>query len=209
MSERGIPCLEWAVSTSRRDGESQSGDLYVVQELPHGALIAVVDGLGHGKEAAAAARIAVEVVGSSCKLPIIPLIQLCHARLARTRGVVMGVALLNSLEETLSWLSVGNVDGVLVRGLGTESPSRKGVVMRGGVVGQRLPPLHVETSSVAGGAILAFATDGIRSGFHELVTSDDDPKEVSRRILTDFGRNSDDALVLVARCMGAALCNES
>src|SRR6266704_3658201 len=43
-------------------GEKESGDLHVVKAVNSGALVAVVDGLGHGAEAAVAARAAVKVL---------------------------------------------------------------------------------------------------------------------------------------------------
>ena len=51
------PCIEWAVATQPLPGPSVSGDLHLVEPFAHGALVAVVDGLGHGDEATAAARI--------------------------------------------------------------------------------------------------------------------------------------------------------
>jgi phosphoserine phosphatase RsbX len=54
--------VEWGVATRSRRGEATSGDLAVVALLPEGALIAAIDGLGHGGEAARAARRAGAVV---------------------------------------------------------------------------------------------------------------------------------------------------
>ena len=48
--------VEWGVATRCRRGEATSGDLAVVHLLPEGALVAAIDGLGHGSEAARAAR---------------------------------------------------------------------------------------------------------------------------------------------------------
>src|SRR5919107_657419 len=47
--------LEWAVATRCRRGEATTGDLAVFARLPNGALIAAIDGVGHGDEAAHAA----------------------------------------------------------------------------------------------------------------------------------------------------------
>src|SRR5437867_365164 len=49
--------VHWAVATLALEGERESGDLHLVQPVTDGVLIAVVDGLGHGEEAAAAARL--------------------------------------------------------------------------------------------------------------------------------------------------------
>ena len=43
------------------------------------------------------------------------LLEQCHRALARTRGVVMSVASVRARELTVTWLGVGNVEGVLAR----------------------------------------------------------------------------------------------
>ena len=48
--------VEWGIATRCRRGETTSGDLAVVTLLPEGVLVAGIDGLGHGDEAARAAR---------------------------------------------------------------------------------------------------------------------------------------------------------
>ena len=68
MSERAVrEPVEWSVAKMCRRGEATSGDLAVVNVLPGGALVAGVDGLGHG---AAAARAARRRARSSARAPI-------------------------------------------------------------------------------------------------------------------------------------------
>src|SRR2546428_3284421 len=50
--------VEWGVASQTLAGEVESGDKHVVKIFPHGALLAAIDGLGHGEEAAAAANMA-------------------------------------------------------------------------------------------------------------------------------------------------------
>src|SRR2546422_10647190 len=54
--------VEWGVASQTLAGEVESGDKHVVRIFPHGALLAAVDGLGHGEEAAAAANMAARVL---------------------------------------------------------------------------------------------------------------------------------------------------
>src|SRR4051812_16934568 len=51
--------LEWAVAGRALSGQLESGDAGLVVALARGTLLAVIDGLGHGSEAAAAAGSAV------------------------------------------------------------------------------------------------------------------------------------------------------
>ena len=56
----------------------RSGDLAVVTLLPDGVLVAAVDGLGHGGEAARAARTAGEVVREQPQPDLVSLVERCH-----------------------------------------------------------------------------------------------------------------------------------
>jgi len=49
--------IEWAVAELAQPGQSESGDRHLVLPTPDGGLVAVVDGLGHGAEAANAAKV--------------------------------------------------------------------------------------------------------------------------------------------------------
>jgi phosphoserine phosphatase RsbX len=98
----------------------------------------------------------------------------------------------------LTWLGVGNVEGTLVRsGGGTDS-----ILLFGGVVGYTLPPLRPSITTVEAGDTLVLATDGIRSGFLQGLDTEVAPQSLADRILADHGKQSDDALVLVACYVG-------
>lgn len=195
--------IDWAVAGSVLPGQTESGDLHLVRPLPEGALVAVVDGLGHGVEAAEAARIAVGWLEREGARPVISLVRRCHELLARTRGVVMSVAAFNARDETLTWIGVGNVEGVLLRAQATVSPRRESLLLRGGVVGVRLPALSASIVPVMRGDTLIFATDGIESQFALApLVPGDPPQPLANHILAHWGRRTDDALVLVARWVG-------
>ncbi|HEY3745971.1 MAG TPA: hypothetical protein VGL17_07010, partial [Gemmatimonadaceae bacterium] len=88
------PSIAWAWAGTALEGD-ESGDLHVVALLPRGALLAVIDGLGHGAEAAAAAREAATILRGHAALPVSDLIELCHEGLRKTRGAVMSLASLD------------------------------------------------------------------------------------------------------------------
>ncbi len=197
--------LEWGVAELILPGQAESGDRYLVTPTPDGGLVAVVDGLGHGAEAAEAAKAAVRSLERHGQAPIIPLIKACHQSLAGTRGVVMSIAAFDARAETMTWVGVGNVEGVLLRAQATVSPRRESLLMRGGVVGGHLPALGARIIPVMRGDTLIFATDGVRSDFaSEHLAHDDPPQQLADRILARWGTKTDDALVLVARYLGPA-----
>jgi len=138
--------IEWAVAELVLPGQTESGDRCLVTAPSEGGLVAVVDGLGHGAEAAGAAKAAVSSLERHAQEPIIQLIRSCHRSLAGTRGVVMSVAVFDAHAETMTWVGVGNVEGVLLRAQAAASPRREMLLLRGGVVGVHLPALAPRSS---------------------------------------------------------------
>jgi len=196
--------IEWAVAEATRAGQTESGDRYLVTATPDGALVAVVDGLGHGAEAADAAKVAVRSLERNAQQRVIPLVRDCHQSLVGTRGAVISVASFTAHDQTMTWLGVGNVEGLLLRALAT-SPRRESLLLRGGVVGVHLPTLTAEIVPVTPGDTLILATDGVRSDFSsERLSQQDPPPMLADYILARWGKQDDDALVLVVRYLGLA-----
>lgn len=206
-STAGSPLpIEWGVAARALEGQAESGDRHVVKSFSNGVLLAAVDGLGHGNEAAVAAKVAVATLERHAHEPVIPLFRRCHEALTKTRGVVMTLASFDSQQGTLTWLGVGNVEGALLRekaekpGRGEEAaPEHESVLLRAGVVGYQLPPLRASVVPIMPGDTLIFATDGIKGGFAEGLVVDGSPQRIAERILAQHAKATDDALVLVAR----------
>lgn len=192
--------IEWAVRGRPIPGELESGDLHVTAEYPGGALLAVIDGLGHGPEAAQSARAAAAVLTADPRRPVLSLIEACHEALRGARGAVMSLAAIDAAHDRLTWAGVGNVEAVLNRADG-RTPRRERILLRSGVVGYQLPPLRATELPLFPGDALVMATDGLRADFAE-DPADDLPEAVAEHLLSAFARNSDDALVLVARYRG-------
>ena len=108
--------IEWAVAEHARQGQTESGDRALAMTIPDGALVAVVDGLGHGSEAADVAKTAVRSLERHASQPVISLLRQCHGALSGTRGAVVSLAAFSARDETMTWLGVGNVEGLLLRG---------------------------------------------------------------------------------------------
>lgn len=197
--------IECGVATLSLPGETQSGDLHLVKRTGSGALVAVVDGLGHGAEAAAAARAAVAALERHAGESVMPLVQSCHRAVAGTRGVVMSLAWFSGgADAAMTWIGVGNVEGVLLYSERAAGRARHTLVTRGGIIGSDLPRLWAEVVAVTPGDTLIFATDGVEQGFAEGLPRDAPPQQLADQILTRHRKGTDDALVLVARYTGGA-----
>jgi len=192
------PAIEWGYASRARPGQATSGDLPVVKAFPGGVLIAALDGIGHGDEAAAAARAAGAILAAHAADPITALFQRCHEALRATRGVVMSVASLDVSRGLIKWLGVGNVEGVLLRKRSVNA-AEESLLLRAGVVGLRLPSLSIDTVPVFEGDTLILATDGIQSSFARGLAESQGPSRAAESILAKHGKTNDDALVLVVR----------
>jgi serine phosphatase RsbU (regulator of sigma subunit) len=199
MANAPASLFDHAVASRAHGGAEISGDHHAVRQLDRGVLVAVVDGLGHGADAAFAARLAIKTITADPNPEITGLVQRCHAVLNRSRGVVMSIALLDDQQRTMTWLGVGNVEGVLIR---PGAAKRESILMRGGIVGHRLPPLRTATLPLSAGDLLVLATDGIREGFAESLRAEAPLQEIADRVLDCWGRAEDDALVLAGRWHG-------
>jgi phosphoserine phosphatase RsbX len=191
--------VECGISARPIPGEIESGDLHLVVALTDGMLIAVIDGLGHGREAAAAARAAVDSLREAPHEALAVLMQRCHLALRNTRGAALSLAWIDGVRDQLTWVSVGNVAGTLVRADPLSTPNHETLAPRGGVIGHQIPPLRVNTLPIANGDMLVFATDGVSSRFHI-----DSPiawcaQDLADHIVDCHGKETDDVLVVVAR----------
>jgi phosphoserine phosphatase RsbX len=200
VSDAPPALVECGLSTRPLPGEKESGDLHVLAPLPNGLLIGVVDGLGHGAEAAHAARVAVRSIQQGAQLSITDLVHHCHTALKATRGVVMSLATIDANVDQMTWVGVGNVEATLVRNQ-PDAP-RQALVSRSGVVGYQLPPLRPTTLPITPGDLLVFATDGINSEFYGERLLDYSPQQAADYVIARYANPIDDALILVARYAG-------
>lgn len=195
------PMAEYGVAKFVLPGERESGDQHLVCCNESGMLIAAIDGIGHGTEAATAAKAAAAVLRNGVGEPIIPLVAACHEKLRSTRGVVLSLASVDVKHGLMTWLGVGNVQGVLLRA-DKNANSQETLLLRGGVVGDHLPQLQAAVLPVARGDLLIFATDGVRADFVRTLSALENPQRAAERVMKNFCSQSDDALVLVLRITG-------
>ena len=194
--------LEYGLAKHAHVGGGESGDLHVVCCNQNGMMIAVIDGIGHGEEAAEAARAAGTLLQSSMDEPVISLMERCHEKLRGTRGAVLSMAFISPEQKMMTWIGVGNVQGVLVRANATRANAQEPLLLRAGVVGSILPALQASVLPVSKGDTVFFATDGIHSDFSTSLSGRENPQKAADRILNLYRSGNDDALVLVARLTG-------
>jgi serine/threonine protein phosphatase PrpC len=202
MKKTGV--VEWSVRARPLPGESACGDSYLVMEVWEGVLIAVIDGIGHGTEAAKAAAVAVKTIEENATRSFSSLLQQCHANLQKTRGVVMSLAFLDN-KRTMTWMGVGNVEGRVIRHRVQYAEKTEALLLRTGVVGgdtDVAPSFYPRGLSLLRGDLLILATDGIRNDFDNDIDIASGPRKIAENLIVNKSRLNDDALVFVGRYIG-------
>jgi phosphoserine phosphatase RsbX len=194
--------VEWGIAMKCRRGEATSGDLGVVTFVPEGVLVAGIDGLGHGGEAAHAARRAADVVRESPGHDLVRLVERCHVALQGTRGAAISLAFVPSTSGGMTWLGVGNVEGRVLSGDPWATRPKGSLALERGMPGHELPTVRVATLEVRPGDVLLLATDGVDAAFADALDVTGSTQAISERILADHAKPSDDALVVAVRYLG-------
>ncbi|HVC77246.1 MAG TPA: SpoIIE family protein phosphatase [Candidatus Micrarchaeaceae archaeon] len=162
-------------------------------ELEDGALLVVVDALGHGPAAAEVAALALKTATRSARLGLTQVLATVDGELRGTRGVVAALARFWIRERKVSWASIGDVQGVIASPRG-----RTTLVERSGVLGFHGHKAAPTTVAMALTDVLCLATDGVAPDFREdiqpTLTLEAIASRLQARLLL-----TDDTLAVVAR----------
>lgn len=205
MRENGrIGPIEWARAGRPLPSEFTSGDRGLAVDIDgRAALFGVVDGLGHGPEAAAAAIRAVDTVVRAGSERLEVLIQLCHRVLGGTRGVAMTLARVDFAAGTLAWTGVGNVTADLVAKAPSGIRVRSSARLTAGIVGYRIPEIRpAQVVPIRTGDLIVMSTDGITEECFEHIDFAASAVAIAEEILAKTAKQTDDAMVLTARHRG-------
>lgn len=197
--------VEFAVRSEAMPGECVSGDRCRLVDLGARALLAVADGMGHGKAAGDAAEIALGRVAENAGLPLERIIRSCGAVDMQGRGATLSIALFDAANRQLHWLGIGDVAGVFCRAASGETTMlvpRPGFIGEGAAAERRHSIARpAEMLSIEPGDLVLLATDGIDPRF-----AGDVPalrslslEEIVGELLSRFRRPDDDALIAAAR----------
>jgi negative regulator of sigma-B (phosphoserine phosphatase) len=185
--------MEIAAAQRPATGESQCGDAYTVVQEDQTTLVAVADGLGHGPEAARAARAFCEHAESQAHRPLESILATADAALSGTRGAAVALLRLDP-EGRFDFAGVGNI---AVRAL-----SRRAIhpISVAGTLGRRnARRLRCESFDVEEGDLLVVHTDGVSSRYDLGALRDDAAARIAVALLSSFGKSHDDATCVVVR----------
>lgn len=181
-------------------GERTSGDDATFERRGDLLLLALADGLGHGPDALVPARRAIDRVHDAADTPPSALLRDAHEALRGTRGAVMGVVRLDEASSVLRHAAVGNVV-TRVRG-DAGGRSYDGAA---GVLGANAPfpgRLVEESATLGPRDVVMLCSDGLRTRLDPAEVrnlSARHPLVLAQHLLDRFGRDNDDATLIVAR----------
>ncbi len=137
------------------DREQLSGDAYAVVDQGTVRTALVVDGLGHGPQAAEAAQTAIRAFHRAPDLPLPALVTALHRALRRTRGAAVGLLRLHP--GRAEYTGIGNVRVL------TLTPLDVGHRLSGqpGIAGLNMTPPQVRAFPLPPGTTAVLHSDGI------------------------------------------------
>lgn len=188
--------VQWGTVCRPKQGQSVSGDTYVIRDFgEHFLLAAVIDGLGGGHEAARASEGAAEVLQKHPDYALKDLMRQAHDAIQGTRGAVIAALRFDLNLRHIDYIGVGNI-GVQVY---SQQPIKP--ISKNGIVGYRLPSLLQLHYSYNAGDTFILYSDGISSqfGLDGTIDSSLSPQTLADTILAKYGKTIDDATIVVIR----------
>jgi anti-sigma regulatory factor (Ser/Thr protein kinase) len=183
-------------------GERVCGDGWAYAGGPNsgavdGGTVLVVDGSGHGEQAARAAAIAIDTFLANSDRDCVRLVETIHRALGPTRGAALAVARLDRKERVVHFVGIGNIVGsVLVEG------QLRHMVSHNGTAGHIAPRIREFTYPFIGEPTLILHSDGMSTrwdlgSFPGLSAAH--PALIAGVLFREYRRGRDDCSIVVLR----------
>jgi anti-sigma regulatory factor (Ser/Thr protein kinase) len=191
------PPVEIGALCVAHPGETACGDAWTaITDRAGRTVLAVVDGVGHGRPAHEAASAAIEVVLGHAALAPAEIVGLAHDALRPTRGAAMAVVDVVD-GGAVRYAGVGNISAMIVDGA-----SVRRLVSLSGTLGHEMRRVREFVYEWPPGGLLVMHSDGLGTrwdlaAYSGLATRA--PALVAAVLLRDFERGRDDVTVLAAR----------
>ena len=175
----------------------ECGDSGITLEQKGILLCAVIDGVGHGPNAAIAAVTAKNYIEANSEAPLTEILQGVHEVLKSTQGAVACLCRIELKSGQLTMAGIGNITCRIFRGLDSER-----LLSREGILGYMVSTPREHTRKLDNAALLLMHADGVREHF-ELFEYPDllkgNAASVAARVVDTLGKNNDDASCLAVR----------
>ena len=191
--------LEFSAICVPAPGETECGDAWDLRQVGKHFTTIVVDGLGHGPLAAAAAAEAVTVFGEQRFPTPADYVAAADAAMRSTRGAALATAHVDFAARELRYAGVGNIAARIVN-LGANK--QQSLVSHGGIVGAGLRKVQQFEYRWQDGDLLVMHSDGLNERWNlgsYAGLAQTDVAVIAGIVYRDAKRKRDDATVLAAR----------
>ncbi len=191
-----LPPLEIAHVNRPCRGELVSGDAVSVTEVDGGALIAVIDGLGHGRDANTAAKTAARFFRAEGSSDLGHALFRLNERLRGTVGAAVGLCWIELSTGRVLYAAVGNT---VLRIEGERTARLPGTA---GTVGFNFKAPRIESAQLEEGDVLLMYTDGVSdrpslADYPQLKYQS--APTIVETLVSRYGKRHDDATCIACR----------
>ncbi|MGE5396576.1 MAG: SpoIIE family protein phosphatase [Chitinophagales bacterium] len=176
--------------------DAECGDLAIIKEEDQHCFMALIDVLGHGKDARRVALIASNYIESCYDKDLLDIMSGLHSQLKGTRGAVAALVSFDISSNEIHYVGIGNIT---VRLYG-HKPSK--LVPKDGVIGYMMPKPVKQVLDFFPGDVLIMHSDGIKEHFNIAECRDlflGSAQNIAEGILDRFGKGTDDASCVVLK----------
>lgn len=184
-------------------GQVVSGDAWKLVPTRSRQYLLLVDGLGHGPGAAAAATLAIDAFAPHDDSSPDHILTVLDQATRGSRGAAASLVCIDDTQHQLRFCGVGNVDGRIQ--VGADATAH--LLPQNGIVGHAMPTPRITQAEWTPASRLVMHSDGVSSrwrldGYPGLATAH--PSLVAGILYRDFRRERDDATVIVFDAPGVA-----
>jgi hypothetical protein len=172
-------------------GEACSGDAFFVDSTPQRVVIALVDALGHGPVAAAAAKLAIDTIRAHVGQSPSSILEACHRSLLRGRGAAISIVALDQQGQG-TFAGVGNVSARIC-----PESSKMPLLPTAGVIGHQYRSLRETPFRLPLDSVGFLHSDGVSSRADPTVSPPGPLESTASNLITTWGRSTDDACVVL------------
>lgn len=199
LRQRGANRMAIGAVLAPYPGEKACGDNWSFADAGAGPTLLLVDGSGHGVEAARAAKTAVDSFIDNAERPCEAIIDAIHHALAPTRGAAVAVARIDPMAKLVRLVGVGNISALMVEPAGTRH-----MVSHSGTAGHVAPRIREFTYEYASPPLVILHSDGLATRWDIAAypgLTVQHPTLIAGVLLRDHRRGRDDASVVAMRSM--------
>lgn len=173
------------------------GDAFAVAPKDNGVAVIMIDGLGHGVDAAAAADAAVECFHKRITDDLTGIFNALDRALKPTRGAAIAVAHIDLPGKAVHYMGAGNISGILIA-----DGKARNMVSHNGIVGHTMRRLQQFDYPFASSPTVIMHSDGVGTRWQPMALMERglaNPSAIAAQLWRSDARGRDDAGIVVAR----------